>query len=230
MSVKVDATLCSLVLHVVDKGLVGGTVGKRKPGEMCVEAAVAYASGEPHHDHPSCVYDELASLKINLNDELTFKSNAHRAKALRRIAIAQLGTANQKGFWGAFKKALEKRFAKIGAPIAAKLEAPYLARLKKAKTLEEVQDIVHNIPTEVTDDAGWLRDPEYLTDGPANHYDEYSSALTVEQYIEVFVQALIDVKTPGSKFLSLTKGKAKKLSAAAAKRLKELEVLSVDDK
>jgi hypothetical protein len=79
------------VLETVDAGLVCG-VGKPVPGQMCVEAAVCYAMGMPHGDNPSCVSDAVRAFKIRLNDS-AWSSDAARANGLRRIAIAQLGSA-----------------------------------------------------------------------------------------------------------------------------------------
>jgi hypothetical protein len=78
------------VLDTVDAGLVKG-LGTQKPGGMCVEAAVCYALGLPHSDNPKCVSQAVRSLKITLNDQ-TWSSDKARAKGLRRLAIAQLGT------------------------------------------------------------------------------------------------------------------------------------------
>ena len=76
---------------VVDAGLVHGQ-GKPVPGQMCVEAAVCYAFGLPHGDDPGCVSQPLRRLKIRLNDS-RWSSNAGRAAGLRRLAVAQLGSA-----------------------------------------------------------------------------------------------------------------------------------------
>ncbi len=81
------------VLQVVDKGLVKG-VGEPIPGEMCVEAAVCYALGEKHGDAPTCVSPALRAFKIGLNDA-NWSSNTIRAKGMRRIALAQLGSAGE---------------------------------------------------------------------------------------------------------------------------------------
>jgi hypothetical protein len=78
------------VLGVVDKGLCHG-VGKPVPGQMCVEAAVCYAMGLPHGDDPSCVSPALRHYKIRLNDS-AWSSNEARARGLRRLAVAQLGS------------------------------------------------------------------------------------------------------------------------------------------
>lgn len=90
-NVIVDEGLAFKVLKIVDKGLTHG-LGNNVPGQMCVEAAVAYASGEPHSDKPKCVDSNLRSYKIQLNDESGWNSAASRAAGLRRIAIAQLGS------------------------------------------------------------------------------------------------------------------------------------------
>lgn len=86
----IDRALVGKVLEVVDAGLTKGK-GKQSAGEMCVEAAVCYALGLPHSDDPPCVSRTLRHLKINLNDA-DWSSNQARAKGLRRLAIAQLGT------------------------------------------------------------------------------------------------------------------------------------------
>jgi hypothetical protein len=79
------------VLEVVNAGLVSG-MGKAIPGQMCVEAAVCYAMGEPHSDRPTCVAPSLRALKIRLNDS-SWSSDRARTDGLRRLALAQLGSA-----------------------------------------------------------------------------------------------------------------------------------------
>ena len=87
---KLTKPLALKVLSTVDAGLCSG-VGEPIPGKMCVEAAVCYAMGLPHSDKPTCVSTALRSLKIQLNDS-NWSSYAARAKGLRRLAIAQLGS------------------------------------------------------------------------------------------------------------------------------------------
>jgi hypothetical protein len=87
---EITREIAAKVLQVVDAGLVKG-VGVAKPGQMCVEAAVCYALGLPHGDDPECVSRAVRALKINLNDK-NWSSNKARAKGLRRLAIAQLGS------------------------------------------------------------------------------------------------------------------------------------------
>ena len=83
--------LAKKVRDTVDAGLVKGK-GNPIPGQMCVEAAVNYAMGLPHGDNPSCVGSAVRNFKIVLNDAQGWTSNAARAKGLRRVAIAQLGS------------------------------------------------------------------------------------------------------------------------------------------
>jgi hypothetical protein len=87
---EITKEVAEKVLTTVDAGLVSG-MGVPKPGKMCVEAAVCYALGLPHGDDPGCVAPSLRSLKIRLNDS-NWSSNEARAKGLRRLALAQLGS------------------------------------------------------------------------------------------------------------------------------------------
>ena len=89
---EINEALVTKLLGVVDAGLSSG-VGEPKPGKMCVEAAVCYAMGLPHSDKPTCVSPALRALKIRLNDS-SWSSNDARAKGLRRLAVAQLGSAD----------------------------------------------------------------------------------------------------------------------------------------
>ena len=111
---KITTEIASKVLEIVDTGLVKG-VGKPIPGKMCVEAAVCYALGEPHGDNPSCVSPVVRSLKITLND-FEWSSNQARAKGLRRLAIAQLGTNGVLD---------DKEFANRASEIAIRKAVPY---------------------------------------------------------------------------------------------------------
>jgi hypothetical protein len=87
---KPTREIAAKVLEIVDCGLVQG-VGEPTPGQMCVEAAVCYALGEPHGDEPSCVGPAVRRAKIRINDA-RWSSGTARAKGMRRVAIAQLGS------------------------------------------------------------------------------------------------------------------------------------------
>lgn len=82
----------------MDAGLVKGK-GVAEPGKLCVEAAVCLALGLPHGDDPECVGKAVRGFKIALND-CDWSSDAARAKGMRKIAVAQLGsdTIDQKAF------------------------------------------------------------------------------------------------------------------------------------
>src|SRR5690242_2169860 len=90
-TIEITREIAAKVLATVDAGLVNG-VGKPVPGQMCVEAAVCFALGLPHGDEPPCVAPALRSLKIRLNDSAWSSAQA-RATGLRRLALAQLGSA-----------------------------------------------------------------------------------------------------------------------------------------
>jgi hypothetical protein len=105
-------------LHaVLDHGLVKG-VGVQEPGKMCVEAAVCYAMGLPHSDEPTCVAPALRRLKIRLNDS-SWSSNKARAEGMRRLAVAQLGSAGVLD---------EKEFARRCADLAIRSCVPSALR------------------------------------------------------------------------------------------------------
>src|SRR5438477_2282575 len=78
------------VLAVVDAGLING-LGVAEPGKLCVEAAICLALGLPHGDDPGCVEPAVRAFKIRLNDS-RWSSNGARAKGLRALAVAQLGS------------------------------------------------------------------------------------------------------------------------------------------
>lgn len=106
------------VLEVVDAGLSDG-IGKPVPGQMCVEAAVCYALGQPHSDEPPCVNDAVRRFKIRLNDS-PWSSNEARAAGMRRLAIAQLGT-NDPSFD-------EKQFVEVLVDQTIRKIVPYALR------------------------------------------------------------------------------------------------------
>jgi hypothetical protein len=108
------------VLTLVGRGLTHG-LGEPKPGQMCVEAAVAYGMGYDHNDKPECVSEAISEFKITLNDRKwvgaytgsdSKKSRRSeelaRARGLRAVAIAQLGSAQFNEY--AFSEALVKAF------------------------------------------------------------------------------------------------------------------------
>jgi hypothetical protein len=120
----ITKAIVTKLLKIVDAGLVKG-VGNAKPGKMCIEAAVCYALGEPHGDRPSCVAPVLRELKIRLNDS-NWSSEEARAKGLRRLGVAQLGSA------GALD---EKEFRRRVFDYALRSSVP--AALRSAATIQK---------------------------------------------------------------------------------------------
>ena len=90
MTYSLDEGIARKVLTTVDAGLVQG-LGVQEAGKMCIEAAVCFALGQPHGDQPVCVGAAVRAYKIRINDAY-WSSNEARAKGMRRVAIAQLGS------------------------------------------------------------------------------------------------------------------------------------------
>ena len=174
MRKRITLKVAQKVLEVVDAGLSRG-VGAPKPGHMCVEAAVCYAMGEPHNDAPRCVDDELRTLKIELNDMRGWKTKASRAKGLRRLAIAQLGSVDKLNI-DEFYKGLDE--------ICNKLKC---------------QDFPHPTHGNVYDytDRLWRHCARLWKSRKAR--EPFLMAVCEE-----VVQLLIKLKVPGTKFLYLT--------------------------
>lgn len=136
----ITQTIAAKVLEVVDCGLVKG-LGKPIPGMMCVEAAVCYALGEPHSDAPSCVSEAIRTLKIVLNDSI-WSSSAARAKGMRRLAIAQLGSNQTIDDTEFAKRVVEMTIRKmlpIALRVTASIQKDYSDALLAAATNCEVE-------------------------------------------------------------------------------------------
>lgn len=92
---EITADIVGKILATVDAGLIAG-LGVPTPGHMCVEAAVSYALGLEHSPSPDCVHPIIRRLVISLNDA-NWSGPAARAKGMRRLAVAQLGTQDLNG-------------------------------------------------------------------------------------------------------------------------------------
>lgn len=203
-STEVNEAICKRVLAVVDKGLVGG-IGEPVPGEMCVEAAVAYAYGERHTDKPKCVNSTLSDFKISLNDDLNWENDDQRAKGLRRLAIAQLGTKGSGFKFSTFKRLLQEKLEAVIFEYGVK---PYLNGLTKAlaskKKLDVILGEIASLEDMNTDDLGFsIYGPESMVDALEN-----SQNISDDKKIllcEIVVQVLVQMNTPGSRYLYLTK-------------------------
>lgn len=197
--VVVNEDLARNILRIVDQGLVNG-IGHGTPGDMCVEAAVAFASGEGRdNDQPTCVAPYIRNEKIALNDEDGWDGDLARAKGLRRLAIAQLGTA--KGF-------------NVKKYEAAVIEATKEYMLAKANNLANFMSLDSNVFEDLT--------PEPTGQDEVLKWTEAFNGVATNQALvdtaEIMVQALIKIKAPGTKYLYLTEKGKKKAPAKKAKR------------
>jgi hypothetical protein len=116
------------ILDLLSHGLCHG-LGEQVPGKMCVEAAVCCAMGLPHSDDPPCVAPAVRSFKITLNDS-QWSSNEARARGLRRLAIAQLGSESidQALFVKEVALAAVRKIVPIALRAAAKIHPQELHR------------------------------------------------------------------------------------------------------
>jgi hypothetical protein len=128
---EITRAVAEKVRDVVDAGLVNG-VGNAVPGQMCVEAAVCFALGLPHGDDPGCVAQSLRRLKIRLNDSV-WSSDQARAAGLRRLAVAQLGSAGALDEKEFVRRVVEMTIRKA-VPVG--LRAAASVKPKHAKALE----------------------------------------------------------------------------------------------
>ncbi len=86
-----QVNICKLQ-EIIKIGLCSGT-GGGKAGDVCVEQAIALVfEDNGKTDAPKCVHPVLRGFSIRLND-CQWSSPEARANGLRRLALAQLGTA-----------------------------------------------------------------------------------------------------------------------------------------
>lgn len=204
-AIEITKDVALKVLEVVDAGLVGG-LGIQKPGSMCVEAAVCYALGLPHGDDPKCVSRALRSLKIRLNDS-GWSSDKARAKGLRRLAVAQLGSRDVLD---------DREFAKRVSTLAIRKAVPIALRAAasihhdsnhKAKLLAAA-DRCEKEPT--LENARSARDVARSASASASAYANANAKRAkirdriLGEFAEDVVQILIEMEAPGCAWLALT--------------------------
>lgn len=220
---KITKERVQKVLDIIDKGLVSGA-SNPIPGKLCVEAAVCLAFDEPHGDHPSCVDMDLSGIKINLNDHDEWDSLKHpekaRAKALKRLAILQLGTKNRFN-----KKVFAEKMLLLSAKYLTKYyvaEEPVLrkviAELKTARTVSGVKRTWDKISNDIEmygdfDDYQFEHAVDYFQVG---QYDSSSnrsyqsiccyidSPQKLRKLCKDIENILIEMKVPGVQWLPLT--------------------------
>lgn len=211
---KITKAIAMKVLEVVDAGLSSGK-GYPEPGKMCVEAAVAFAMGEEFSDEPKCVMTLIRNAKISINDSAIWNKEAGsyssydpaasklRAKALRRLAIAQLGS---KGVVtpAAWSKAITDYVAsKDPAGLVKSNKEKLLAATKELAAAQKALKAGKEFSLEIEFDPYSLED--YATDGDDIFFTlQVKTAAQAKKVCEDLVQILIKLKSPGTKFLYLT--------------------------
>ena len=128
----ITETVVRKVLNTVDAGLCSG-VGQPVPGKMCIEAVWAFVNGEPLNDEASCKHDAVRKFDITLNDS-RWSTNDARAKGMRRLSIAGLGSTEIDG--GKFAELVAigtvQRIVPIALRAAASTYPEHAAKLEAA--------------------------------------------------------------------------------------------------
>jgi hypothetical protein len=203
---EITEKIARKVLETVDAGLVGG-VGRPAPGQMCVEAAVCYALGLPHGDDPECVSRALRTLKITLNDAV-WSSDSARAKGLRRLALAQLGsrgTLNDAEFVKRCAELVIRKQLPAALRAAATVQTTEKHREAVIAAAERCEREGSRTAVKATYDATY--DAAY---GAARSavYTAYVAAevgdTVLAEFAEDVVQILVEMKAPGCQWLAMT--------------------------
>jgi hypothetical protein len=202
------------LLETVDAGLVKG-LGKPVPGQMCVEAAVCYALGLPHSDDPGCVSQSVRELKIALNDSVVWSDNQSRARGLRRLAVAQLGT---KGTLDEVEFARRVIMLLINKTLADFLDsqgqtehandcrqASDLASARKAARAAVAWDANAVYAARAAYAVAWAANAAVAVAWAAKAaVAQMGQEQLAFDFAEGVVQILIDMKAPGTQWLGLT--------------------------
>ena len=188
------------VRDTVDAGLVKGK-GIQIPGQMCVEAAVCYAMGLPHSDEPPCVSAAVRSLKIGLNDS-AWSSDKIRGRGMRRLALAQLGSAGTVDDAEFNRRVIEviiRRFVPIALRAAASVHHKQIhkdALEAAAVNCEKAETswAASGAASEAARAASWA------ASGAASGA---ASDKILAEFAECVVLVLIEMKAPGCQWLDL---------------------------
>jgi hypothetical protein len=241
MAAEINEPIIRKLLDVIDAGLTSG-IGIPEPGQMCVEAAVCYALGETHGDTPKCVSPFLRRLKIEINDA-RWSSDQARAKGLRRLAIAQLGTAGTLDE-AKFRDRIVRYALGVSAPLALRAAASIHKDQRHQSFLRDCADrcerkvtreaalVARTAATDAAAAAAYAAKAAKAAKAAADAYaanaaytaedaaakaanaaaDAYAANAAADAkrdeclstYCEDIVKILIEMETPGSKWLWLT--------------------------
>ena len=192
---EITRKLAQRVDEVVRAGLVRG-VGEPVPSQMCVEAAVCYALGEPHGDAPSCVGSAVRAFKIRLNDA-AWPSNEARAQGMRKLAIAQLGSDSID----------QQKFAKLVTLATIREVLAKLLRVRgfatEATVCERVETLQQaHVATKTAKEKLEAAYAAYAADAAA--YAAYAAdAAALNLSADIGLRALIALKSPGTRWLDI---------------------------
>jgi len=196
---------------------------------MCVEAAVCFAMGLPHGDDPACVSRALRSLKINLNDR-GWSSKAARAKGLRRLAVAQLGSRDVLDDSEFVKRVAEMAIRRSVPPALRAAASIQKDSNHRTKLLDAAMRCEKEGTRDAADASAATADVACANANAAAAYDAavaayaaanaatYASTANayaakkkapdeaLSDFAEGVVQILIEMKAPGCQWLFLTEG------------------------
>ena len=207
MNPKINESLVTEILHLLSFGLTKG-IGNPSPGQMCVEALITQALGEEFSDNPSCVGSEVRKCKIELND-CDWPSNEARAEGMKKLAIAQLGsdTLNQEEFrqklkLNSTKKILPYIIQKHYEECKDEKLLEYKQKFEKLKKLDD------NLWKEFYYNYNYYYNHYYYYyyyDYNDYNYNYYYGIDFLNLIADTILQTLIEMKSPGCKYLYLCK-------------------------
>ncbi len=226
-AIEITRDIAIKVRDTVDAGLSHG-LGDPVPGQMCVEAAVCYALGLPHGDDPACVSPVLRRLKIGLNDR-PWSSPQARAHGLRRLAVAQLGSAGAIDDGEFMRRVAEitiRKAVPIGLRVAVKRNPTHAKALEAAAVRcerEGTREACQHAREIASDAYAAASDATYAAYAAATYAAYAATAATdaasaataaataaartcdrvLADYAEWVVQILIQMNAPGCQFLDL---------------------------
>lgn len=164
--------------------------------------------GLPHGDNPTCVAPELRRLKIRLNDA-RWSSPQARAQGMRRLALAQLGSAGHLDERVFSARVVEMTIRTV-VPQALRVAAKRVP--SHATTLEAAALDCERLGDRAS--AQRARDAAAAYAADAAAYAAAADAVAaaaaadaadrvLEDYAERVVQILIDMQAPGCQWLDL---------------------------
>lgn len=205
---NITREIAAKVVEVVDAGLVSG-LGNPVPGQMCVEAAVCFALGLPHGDDPACVARSLRRLKIRLNDA-SWSSKDARAKGLRRLAVAQLGSAgvlDEREFVRRVVDITIRKAVPVGLRAAAKRNPRHTKQLEACAVRCETEGSRESCAEAKRVARAAAADAADAADAAADAADAAYARTrdrVLREYAEWVVEILIAMDAPGCQWLALT--------------------------